>query len=328
MDLIRKFNATLERSKTFQQLWHPDQESNRHFLMSLYSQLLATSAFAGPFLDQTRSGRGRELRDVAIAITVLRYQTGQLPEGLREKFLAEVERVADRPNLGLWTEWKKGSQPHDFAALAAWLKRDNPVYFREYLRSKKLAPSKGWRHRPDADPSHPYLENERDALEWLGMIDSLSPDENRRLQFLKLPQVGQRHVLGRFAYTVEEVFESTWAGSGMARVRPREGAAFVAVKYVLENLGGATATVQSNDAVLVDHQQRQFSVPSDTATALAMSGEKNLLLAEVQPGLKTKLKSIFEVPANVIKDDFFIAFPEKGLGGSKSLVIAVPALSR
>lgn len=140
----------------------------------------------------------------------------------------------------------------------------------------------------------------------------------------KLYTLNEPFKLGDFLYNVKKVTARRSVGNQFMREKASEGAIFLIVEYTIENQGKETATVMTNDFKIVDSQQRTFQPASNANTALAMSGKsKDMLLAQVQPGLKKTMMTAFEVPEPAVKAGVTLVIPEKGLFGAGKASIAL-----
>lgn len=130
----------------------------------------------------------------------------------------------------------------------------------------------------------------------------------------EMPSFDKRIELGNFAYEVNSVTPVKTLGSRFSQKDASEGARFVVVDYKIENLGNETTTVMAGDFILVDHKGRKFNTSSSAETALSMSGDADMLVSELHPGLKSKQKTAFEVPEAVLGKPMSLIIPEKGFG--------------
>jgi hypothetical protein len=62
---------------------------------------------------------------------------------------------------------------------------------------------------------------------------------------------------------------------------------------------------------------------SEANTALEMSGHKDLIVSELQPGLTKKMVTAFEMPDATARGTFTLVIPEKGLLGTGSVRITL-----
>lgn len=135
------------------------------------------------------------------------------------------------------------------------------------------------------------------------------------------PQLGEEFRLGDFTYAVKKVSTSTSVGDGYAAKRASPGAVFVVVEYSIRNDGKSTATVLTDDFKIVDEQGREFAPSVEGNTAIVMSGDKDLALSQLQPGIAKVMQTAFELPEPATKGVFSLVIPEKGLFGSGSVKI-------
>lgn len=138
--------------------------------------------------------------------------------------------------------------------------------------------------------------------------------------------IGQRFVLGDFAYVVDGIDGGTSIGKGYGKKAASDGAAFLIVDFTIENLGKETETVMTDDFKIVDANGRQFRSSSEGNTALMMSGDgKDFIISELHPGIQKKMKTVFEVPISLLEQGMTLVIPEKGFGGSDEAHIQLSA---
>lgn len=309
--------AQLRENVAFAGMWQQGHDNERDLLLTAISELFAEGGFTGPLRDAL--DRQPDIKAAAILLFRIHARRGAFPDAFTQSFLKRLAELRSEQGLGLWRPLVKGSAPYDITALAAWLHRDRPEYIRERINARRHGPM-GWLNTEQPRP-RAYLIQEKAALEWLARLTSLTPDEQSRLAYLQLPGVGERLTLGKFAYVVTEAEASLSVGRRPTKERAGDGAIFIIVHYTVENLGNTTARVLADGLQLVDAGGRQFSPSSRANTALAMSKKgKDLILSEVQPGLKRILTTVFEVPVAVADQPLRLAIAEKGLGLNQAVV--------
>jgi hypothetical protein len=139
----------------------------------------------------------------------------------------------------------------------------------------------------------------------------------------KTVKLGETFQLGEFSYMVTEVKTAKNLGNQFMKEEAGEGATFLIVYFTIRNDGKETATVMKDDFEIRDTQDRTFRSSSNANTALAMSNDDDFMISELQPGLQKTTATAFEVPEDVIANNFDIVVPEKGWTGSGSLAVAV-----
>jgi len=123
------------------------------------------------------------------------------------------------------------------------------------------------------------------------------PKPSPPVESKKQPGLDEDFQLGDFTYNVKRVTSYATIGSGFAKKRASEGALFVVVEYTILNESNATKTVLADDFRIADSQKREFRPSSEANTSLMMSGEtKDFVISEVQPGIKKKMQTAFEMP--------------------------------
>ncbi len=292
--------------------------------LTYVSELLAAGG-ASP--DITAPLKAKHLQDAGVKLYLVFARTGVFPGDFTDHLTKHLAAVKGEPHLGTWSPWSKGSPVRDYTALAAWSNREDAGYFREHIAAKSTGGPIPWGADETEHPARPYLVFELDALNWLALLAPLTADEKARQAALveqaRQPKLGQDFKLGDFTYNVKSVQVVDAVGNGFAAKRASEGAEFVLVKYVIQNDANETRTVMTDDFRIVDAQSREFRPSSDANTALAMSGNKDLIVSEVQPGLKRNMVTAFEMPDVAAKGTFTLVIPEKGLLGTGSVRITL-----
>lgn len=318
---VPELEAKLAADTAYQAVW-TGPRADLNLFLTFVSELLTEG---GAPVDLGRMVQEKNLKDAGIKLFLVYARVGHLPADFTKNFNAHLAAVKSEPNQGLWAPYAKGAVPHDFTALAAVLHRENAEYLRARIAAKAKGPT-SWRvpGGGGSPPDRPYLSYERDCYERLALVTRLVPAEQARLDLLRQTRVGDRFVLGDFAYIISGAQARTSVGNQLVKEEASEGALFIVVSYVIENLGNAPATVVSDDFLLVDAKGRQFKPSSHANTALAMSGgRKDLLLSELNPGVKRTVKTAFEVPEAAVGAGLKLVVPEKGLLGSKTVEVAL-----
>ncbi len=119
-------------------------------------------------------------------------------------------------------------------------------------------------------------------------------------------KLNETFTCGDFSYKFTAVEKLEKIGDNQYNTElPAEGAVFVLVRYVEENLSKETKTVFTGRFKLIDNKEREFTESSKASTALSMvEKDQDWLLSQVQPGVPHKSGVIFEVPKDA--KGFFI----------------------
>lgn len=138
------------------------------------------------------------------------------------------------------------------------------------------------------------------------------------------PKLGEAFRLGDFTYVIKDVKVMDEVGKGYGKKAASDGAAFVVVQFTIQNEGNATETVLTDDFLIVDAKGREFRPSTDANMALAMAGGgKDMIVSELQPGLKKATATAFELPEASAKGTFTLVIPEKGLLGTGAVRITL-----
>lgn len=319
--------AKLAADKAYAGVWSAPRPDLNAFL-TYVSELLAQSAAPA---ELATTMKAKNLHDAGIKLLMIESRVGKFPDDFTQQFSKHLDSVKSEPHLGTWTPWKKGDPFHDFSALASWSRPADPVYLREHIAARGAGggPIRWGEFAPkDKAPLRPWLVDERAALERLGLVATLTGEEQARLSSLvaeaakpKAPRLGEDFKLGDFTYNVKSVDIVDSVGSGAAAKHASEDALFLLVKYTIRNDSTETETVATDDFRIVDAQSREFRPSADANAALVLSGSKDLALSELQPGLKKSMVTPFEMPAAAARGVVTLVIPEKGLLGTGSVRI-------
>jgi hypothetical protein len=83
-------------------------------------------------------------------------RVGRFPEDFTRELTAYLASIRGEPRLGVWSPGVR--PPHDFAALAAWVHRDDAVYLREFLASRREGPHRWTNYAAERGLPVPWLE--------------------------------------------------------------------------------------------------------------------------------------------------------------------------
>jgi hypothetical protein len=184
-------------------LWQPSNRRNlRLFLTALSSYLSSGHSGTTEIPDEIRKHLIKaKLNSAALTSLMVFGRTGHYPRQFEDQLRQYMDEIKAEPHLGLWTEWtNKHDPPDDFTALAAWLTRTQPAYFRELLSARRHSPIE-W---PDVEsPDRPYLATAAGALTRLSLLTELQPCERTWLDGLNLPSVDAADLWD--AYSANEV---------------------------------------------------------------------------------------------------------------------------
>ena len=301
-----------------------------NLFLTFVSEMLAYNGAAATTV--TTPLKAKKLQDGGIKLFLVLVRVGHFPDDFTKKLAAHLDATKADPRLGTWTAFAKGSPLHDYTALAAWARPEEASYLRERLAAKAdgAGPFAWSAWSGKEPPPRPWLVDEGAALDRLALFGKLAPEEAARVAFLKAeakkpkqPKLGEDFKLGSFTYSVKSVEVVDEAGSGFAKKKPSEGAQFVLVHFTIRNEGNATATVSTDDFKIVDAKGREFRPSSEANTALSMSGGKDFLVSELQPGIKKNTVTAFELPEDSAKGVFTLVVPEKGFLGTGSVRITL-----
>lgn len=114
-------------------------------------------------------------------------------------------------------------------------------------------------------------------------------------------------------------------GNQYVGAKATQGGTFAVIKYRIENTANETKTVLTDDFELHDYKGRIFRPSANALTALAVEGDGELILRELQPGLAVERSTAFEIPLDSIERPrkLKVVVPEKGLMGTEKIEFEV-----
>lgn len=178
---VPKFEAELAADPAYATIWDPQHADDLTLLLSGVSEALSDGGFTGEIRTQLPK---RKLKQAALDLYLVHARLNQFPQDFTDKLRAYLSTIRPQINLGVWAPFQAGQVPHDFAALALWMNRDQPSYVRALLAARRGGPIH-WMVQ-SKPPLRPYLSTEIGALEWLSILTQLTPDEAQHLSDLNV----------------------------------------------------------------------------------------------------------------------------------------------
>ena len=321
---VPALEAKLAADKLYGAIWTAPR-ADLNLYLTYVSELLAEGGVDAKLLA---AAKAKKINESAIPLYLVHSRIGRYPDDFTKRVSAVLDASKADPRLGTWSPGT--SAIHDWTALAAWMRPEDPRYLRARLDAKKSGPMSWHPAIKDRPALRPWLVNERAALERLAAITTPTAEESARLAEViadskkpRQPKLGEEFKLGEFTYVVKSVDVVDSVGTGYSKKTAGEDARYVLVSFTIRNEGNETATVLTDDFRIVDEGGREFRPSSEANTALVMSGGKDLGLTELQPGLKKTMSTAFEVPEATAKGVFTLVVPEKGAFGTGSVRITL-----
>lgn len=304
--------AKLAEDAAYQAVWDASRVEERRALLTAVGQLAVYGGMWSPKKGEKPSAflEERKLRDAAVNVYLVWVRTNRFPGSFEASAKKALEATRAEPRMGTWGLESATERAFDFTSVAALLYPEDPAYERELIAAR-AGGFMGWQKEDPKKPwARPYLADHQAALERLAVLAKLTPEEQGKLDELKRPRLGKPFKLGAFRFVVDSVNATDTLGSGLAAEKAPKGGMFIVVTHRIENTARTTATIRTTELRIVDKQGREFSPSSRAAAILAMSGEKDFMVAELQPGLERTIKVPFEVPADVLKNGVSLVVPE------------------
>lgn len=154
-----------------------------NLFLTVVSQLFATASVP---VDLNEKLTKKKLRDAASQLFLITARQTAFPEDFTNRMRAHLAATKGEAHLGVWSPVAKGSNPHNYTALAAWMNQEDPAYLRELIAAKGGGSSPfGTEADGGKPPSRPYLVDEAAALQRLSLIAPLTSAEETRVAELR-----------------------------------------------------------------------------------------------------------------------------------------------
>lgn len=175
---VPDLEAKLAADKAYAAVWTGPRADLNAFL-TYVSEMLARGGVPAPLGAEVKT---KKLHDAGIKLFMVFARVGHYPDEFTKRLTAHLEATKNEPHAGTWSAFTKGGAYHDYTALAAWSRRDDPTYLRELLSAKQSGagpfPWSLWTEKEP--PPRPWLADESSALERLALVTTLSPAEESR----------------------------------------------------------------------------------------------------------------------------------------------------
>lgn len=135
--------------------------------------------------------------------------------------------------------------------------------------------------------------------------------------------VGEPAQLGELEYRVDNVIELSERDYGTDIVSPGAGTKFVVVSFEVSNEGERAHTVEADYLQLRDFDWNSYRSSSAVNSALSMDFGEERIVAELPPGASSDMMTGFEVPEELVTQEFDIVIPEPGAVGDDTVEVRV-----
>lgn len=207
---VPDLEGKLAADKAYAAVWTGPRADLNAFL-SYVSEMLARGGVPAPLGAELKA---KKLHDAGIKLFLIFARVGNYPDHFTRKLAAHLEKTKNEPHAGTWSAFTKGGAFHDYTALAAWSRRDDPSYLRELLSAKQSGagpfPWSPWNEKEP--PARSWLVDESSALERLALITTLSPAEESRRAALatvaKKEAAAKAEMAGAVQVTSTDLFQA------------------------------------------------------------------------------------------------------------------------
>jgi len=288
---IPGIEADLARELDMRAIWLPENEANLRLLLTALSSAMRTGSFYGPLMTTLGEEKNRSVKQAAIKLWTILARQPTLPSNFSDQLEDFLARIATQPNHGVW---KEGDPLHDFAALAAWFRRDDPEYVREFIRAADK--NDQW---PHAKSRHPMLRSKFGAISWLADMKAATKEEIATGLASVTHKLKEPFTVSSFKVALVEVSRTQQIGTEV----PASGASFVVVRYTVENLGQQPTSDPKVEVAITDAKGRTFTPSFQLRVAMQMEdlmrGQRSTV--DYQPGVAAPALQVFELPTDAAK---------------------------
>jgi hypothetical protein len=183
---VPAIQAKLDADRVYQDIWTGSRDRLDDFLTTVAMLLCMEDNFAQAEVEKIKAHKVGD-GDAAFKLEEIMLRTGSYPTTFMANLKDRLTRLGSQPHLGVWAVGASsdGGRNYDYSALAAWVYRDDPAYFREMISARDHGKNMAWLPRPDEDSAmpvtRPYLVFELDAYEWLSQFGPLTASERSRV---------------------------------------------------------------------------------------------------------------------------------------------------
>lgn len=164
-------------------------------------------------------------------------------------------------------------------------------------------------------PEQPVVPQNVDAPEdWvtkIARVAGLPPHDHN---------LGEPFTLGPFSYKITSRSFSSSVGKRFSRMNAPTGSEFLIVRYEETNQGNETVTVIEGTMEFVDSKGRTFRPDSKAMSHLAISGDVDIAITELHPGVTRQSVVAFQIPEG-IRDGVLIVKERGMVSTGKSRVL-------
>jgi hypothetical protein len=167
---VPDLEAKLAADTAYQAVW-TGPRAHLNTLLTATSEFLAKDRAAKVVFERLKENK---LNDAVVKLYMIQVRAGRYPEDFTKKLGAHLEAVKREPRMGTWSRWKEGDVPHDFTALAAWAKPDDPAYLRELIAARREGAGPFRWEVPLDPPLRPWLVSHRHAAARLALLGDVT----------------------------------------------------------------------------------------------------------------------------------------------------------
>ena len=136
---VPNLESELASVEAYRTIWAEGHRDDVTVLLTGVSHLLTSGGLPR---SVGRALTERRLRDAAIKLYMIQARIGTYPEAFSTQLGQFLDAIREQPHLGVWRA-AAGEFPHDFAALAAWVRRGDVRYLREHIEARSVE-GQGW----------------------------------------------------------------------------------------------------------------------------------------------------------------------------------------
>lgn len=179
---VLAMEAKLLADPAYAAVWSGPRADLNLFL-TVVSELFASASVPADLNEKLTK---KKQRDAASQLFLIIARQPTFPEDFTKRLRAHLSATRGEPHPGVWSPIAKGSNPHNYTALAAWLNQQDPAYLRELIAAKGGGAFPfGTEAEAGKPPSRPYLVDEAAALQRLSLLGPLTSTDETRIAELR-----------------------------------------------------------------------------------------------------------------------------------------------
>jgi hypothetical protein len=140
--------------------------------------------------------------------------------------------------------------------------------------------------------------------------------------------VGEEFIFDNFAYKFSAVRAVKQLGGSLNNEKTNSEAVFYLIDFEIKNLKKQTITFLNSDFKIKDKKEREYEISNRGISALTMAGKQDLMLFQLQPGIKKRSTLVFELPIDSANQSLWLIVPKKGFFDTEKVLVELPIIKK